>query len=287
MNISEIEDAEIELLLNAIKLRYGWDFSHYKRSSLHRSIQRIVSKHNISHISDLITKIMWNEAFMELLLRDLSIPVSEMFRDPEFFKIIRKEVIPILRTYPFIKIWHAGCASGEEVYSMAMILEEEQLYNRARIYATDINQHALLKAKDGIFTSENIEEYEQNYRKSGGAGSFIDYFIAQYDSIIVKANLKKNIFFFDHNLSSDQAFGEMHLIFCRNVFIYFDHFLQKRVVKLFDESLCYGGFLCLGMKESLDLLHGPCSLYPWNKKTKIYRKGVVDLKGEHHEYITQ
>jgi chemotaxis protein methyltransferase CheR len=287
MNNAEIEKAEIELVLQAIKARYGWNFIHYKRSSLHRSIRRIISKYNIEHISDLITMIMWNEEFMNTLLCDLSIPVSDMFRDPDFFSVLRYDVIPVLKTYPFIKIWHAGCASGEEVYSLAILLAEENLYDRSRIYATDINNNALEKAREGIFPMSKFSSYENNYRHSGGKEKLLNYFISKYDAIIINANLKKNIFFFDHNLSSDQSFAEMNLILCRNVIIYFDQTLQKKVINLFDESLCYGGFLCLGMKESIDFLKASRDLYLWKKKEKIYRKGIPDVQGEKHDFTIQ
>lgn len=287
MNNTDIEKAELDLLLQAIKLRYGWNFIHYKRSSLHRSIRRIISKYNINHISDLIAMIMWNEEFMNALLCDLSIPVSDMFRDPDFFKSLRQDIIPILKTYPFIKIWHAGCANGEEVYSLAIILAEENLYDRSRIYATDINSHALEKARDGIFSSSKFKDYEKNYHHSGGKENFEKYFTSNYEAIIVNANLKKNIFFFDHNLSSDQSFGEMHLILCRNVIIYFDKILQKKVINLFDESLCYGGFLCLGMKESIEFLKASQDLYLWKRREKIYRKGISYVRGEEHGVPTK
>lgn len=287
MNNNEIENAEIELLLQAIKLRYGWNFVHYKRSSLHRSIRRIISKRNIQHVSDMISMLMWDEDFMESLICELSIPVSDMFRDPDFFKVLRQEIIPILKTYPFIKIWHAGCASGEEVYSLAILLAEENLYERSRIYATDINSHALDKARDGIFPALKFHDYEKNYHHAGGKEKLSEYFISEYDAILVNANLKKNICFFDHNLSSDQSFGEMHLVLCRNVIIYFDKTLQKKVIQLFDESLCYGGFLCLGMKESIDFLKATNDLYIWKKREKIYRKGIPDVQGEQHDHAHQ
>ena len=195
-----------------------------------------------------------------------------MFRDPLFYKAIRDEIIPIIKTYPFFKIWHAGCSSGEEVYSMAIILKEEGIYDRAQIYATDFNQQVLKKAKEGIYHIDKIKEYTRNYQKAGGVNSFSDYYMAKYDSVILDKSLKKNIVFADHNLVSDSVFGEMNMIVCRNVLIYFNSDLQKNVVKLFEESLRPGGFLCLGSKENLKLSGSFSDFKVIDDKEKIYKK---------------
>ena len=184
-------------------------------------------------------------------MQHLSITVTEMFRDPNFYQEIRSRVIPVLRTYPYIKIWHAGCATGEEVYSMAIILKEEGLLERSQLYATDFNHHALILASDGRYTSETVHQYQANYSLSGGKGLLTDYFTCSKRHLQISKELKSNIFFTSHNLVTDSLFGEMNVIFCRNVLIYFNSDLQNRVLNMMSESLVYNGFLCLGAKESL------------------------------------
>lgn len=217
-------------------------------------------------------RLLYDPFFYQEVLQDLSITVTEMFRDPDFYKALREEVVPMLKTYPFVKIWHAGCASGEEVYSMAIVLQEEGLLKRSQIYATDFNQIALQKAKAGIYSIDKIKEYTQNYQKSGGRSSFSDYFNALYDSVKLNEALKKNIVFADHNLVTDGVFGEMNLIICRNVLIYFDKALQSKVIGLFYESLIPGGFLCLGSKESLRFAAKSTEFDVISESRKIYRK---------------
>ena len=177
----------------------------------------------------MLDKILNDRAFFETMLLDLSINVTEMFRDPSFYKNLRKDVIPILKTYPFVKIWHAGCATGEEVYSLAILLKEEGLYKRAQIYATDFNEVVLQKAKEGIYPIDCMKDYTVNYQKAGGRESFADYYTAKYDSAIIDKSLKNNIIFADHNLATDGVFGEMNLILCRNVLIYFNKILQNLI----------------------------------------------------------
>ena len=196
-------------------------------------------------------QILVDENYFHSLLVDLSLNVTEMFRDPAFFKAIREKVVPILKTYPFLKIWHAGCATGEEVYSMAILLKEEGLYERSLIYATDFNQIVVEKAAEAIFPTERFKQYTENYIKSGGTRSLTDYFTISYDSAMFDKELRKNIVFSDHNLVTDGVFGEMNLIVCRNVLIYFNRDLQNQVIKLFFDSLSLGGVLCLGTKETL------------------------------------
>lgn len=265
---------ELDLLINTVRQLYGWDFNHYKKESLRRSAKRLVSRSNLQHISELIPILVWDENSLDELVCSFSIPVTEMFRDPNFFLELRKTVIPILKTYPFIKVWHAGCASGDEVYSMAILLQEEGMYERSRIYGTDINPRFLQHAKDGIFDVEKLEKNEINYKNAGGKGKLSDYFHLKYDACIFNKDLKKNICFFNHNIVNDSSFGEMNLILCRNVLIYFDKEFQNKAIGLFNESLCYGGFLCLGMKESIDFLEIKTELHPYNNKLKIYRKGI-------------
>ena len=221
-------------------------------------------------------KILYDKEFFNTLLQDFSINVTEMFRDPSFYKAIREDVIPLLRTYPFIRIWHAGCATGEEVYSMAILLKEEGLYDKSLIYATDINERVLQRAKEGIYSIDNIKEYCQNYQKSGGSASLSDYFIARYNSVIFNKELREKIIFADHNLVTDGVFGEMNLIICRNVLIYFNKELQNRVMKLFYDSLCYGGFLGLGSKESIRFTDYYNKYESYIQDENIFRKKFGD-----------
>ena len=248
-----IEQIEVDLLLEALYKRYGYDFRHYGRASIKRRIEHHLAKSSLSTISELIPKILHDSKAFESLFFDISVTVTEMFRDPWVYQTLRQKVIPFLQTFPFINVWHAGCATGEEVYSLAILLQEENLYNRVQIYATDINDMALQKAKSRIYPLEKMKAYSQNYQKAGGKKSLSDYYHAQYHSVIFDSALQKNITFANHNLVTDGVFGEMHLILCRNVLIYFDKSLQERVFQLLQASLCHNGFLCLGSKESLFL----------------------------------
>ncbi|TGE33598.1 protein-glutamate O-methyltransferase CheR [Desulfosporosinus sp. Sb-LF] len=250
-NYLESKDIEIQLLLEAIYLKYGYDFRDYSKAHLKRRIMHRLSVSGFESISQMQYQILYDRTFLENLLTDFSINVTEMFRDPPFYKVFRQEVIPVLKTYPFIKIWHAGCSSGEEVYSMAILLKEEGLYERTQIYATDFNVEVLAKAKQAIYPIDDIKDYTYNYQQSGGLTSFADYYIAKYDSVILDQSLKDKIIFADHNLVTDGVFGEMHVVICRNVLIYFNRELQNKVFKLFYESLRKGGFLGIGTKESL------------------------------------
>lgn len=247
----ESEDIEVKLLLEAVFLKYSFDFRHYSRSSVKRQILKMVKDENLTHISELEHKLIWDNVFFQKMLPRFSINVTEHFRDPHFYEAFRNEVVPILRTYPSVKIWHAGCATGQEVYSMAILLEEENLFDKAQIYATDMNVKALEIAKNGIYSIKDTIEGAKNYFQAGGKASFSDYFIAKDKSIIMDKKFKKNILFFDHNLATDDSFVQAQVILCRNVLIYFDETLTRRVVKLFYESLCDRGFLCLGSRERL------------------------------------
>ncbi len=256
MEYQEIENQtatniEIALFLEAVFQRYGYDFRDYSKAHIKRRILHRMSSSHFKTISEMQHQVLHNESFFEQILKDFSINVTEMFRDPSFYLKFREDVIPILKTYPFIKIWHAGCSTGEEVYSMAIILKEEGLYERSQIYATDFNQIVIQKAKEGIYPINRVKEYTYNYQKAGGINSFSDYYTAKYESVILDSELKKNIVFADHNLVSDKMFAEVHLLVCRNVLIYFNKNLQDKVVRLFTESLIPGGYLCLGTKESI------------------------------------
>lgn len=271
----ESEDIEISLLLKGIYLKYGYDFRNYSNAHMKRRILRKLSKDGLNNISEMQYKLLYDKEFFKSVLSDFSINVTEMFRDPLFYKNFRKNVIPILRTYPFIRIWHAGCSTGEEVYSMAILLKEEGLYERAQIYATDFNTTVLQKAKDGIYAIDNIKEYTHNYQQAGGMASFADYYTAQYDSVIINQSLKKKITFSEHNLVTDGVFGEMHVIICRNVLIYFNKELQNAVINLFFDSLSSGCFLCLGSKESITFSSSRDKFEALSESEKIYRKKYI------------
>jgi chemotaxis protein methyltransferase CheR len=271
---TENDNIKIQLILEAIFLKYGYDFRNFARAHIKRRLQRRLNFTGLTDFSDMLIRILNDKSFFEQVLIDLSIHVTEMFRDPAFYQALRKEIVPILKTYPYIKIWHAGCATGEEVYSMAIILKEEKIYRRCQIYATDFNEIVLNEAKEGVYSLEAIKNHTYNYQKSGGTESFADYYTAKYDLAIMDNGLKENIVFADHNLATDHVFGEMNLILCRNVLIYFDKKLQDRVIYLFYNSLCRNGFLCLGTKESLKFSDYENRFELVNVKQKIYRKRI-------------
>jgi chemotaxis protein methyltransferase CheR len=251
MRYKDTSDLEISLLLEAIFRKYGYDFREYSQAHIRRRIMNRMAVSGFEDISQMQSKVLNDDTFASELLQDLSITVTEMFRDPVFYRSLRENVVPVLKTYPFIKIWHAGCATGEEAYSMAILLQEEGLYDRTTIYATDFNQMALNRAKDGIFSNKMIKEYTSNYQMAGGKESFSSYYTSNYDNVIMNHSLKKNIVWANHNLVTDSVFAEVNLILCRNVLIYFDKNLQNKVQTLFYNSLINGGVLCLGSKESL------------------------------------
>lgn len=271
MTTDHVEQLETEVLLETIFRRWGYDFRHYARSSLNRRLKHRLQMSKLEHLSDMIPRIIRDEEFFELLLKDLSVTVTEMFRDPSFYVSLRKEVIPILKTHPFIKIWHAGCATGEEVYSMAVLLKEEGLLHRTQIYATDYNNRSLEIAREGAYSLDHIQKFTANYSAAGGSACFSDYYTAKYNAAKLSETLKQNITFANHNLVTDQVFGEMHLIVCRNVLIYFDNTLQDQVLSLFNESLSYRGFLCLGTKETIDFTAVRDKFETVSRKSRIFR----------------
>ncbi len=268
----ENENIEINLLLEAIYLKYGYDFREYAKAHMKRRIMHRLSISGLDSISEMQNRILNDQPFFEVLLLDLSINTTEMFRDPSFYRTLRKEVIPVLKSYQYIKIWHAGCSTGEEVYSTAILLKEEGIYDKVQIYATDFNHKVIEKAKEGVYPIEFIKEYTHNYQKAGGQGSFSDYYRAMYDSVILDKSLKENIVFADHNLVTDRVFGEMNMIICRNVLIYFNRKLQSNVIELFLDSLCHGCFLCLGSKESLRFTGYSDKFETVNEKDRIFKK---------------
>ena len=253
MRRSELHDVEVHLFIEAMRLRHGYDFRHYARGSIKRRIIGLLGTFGVERVADLLPLVLYDPDFSTKAITGLSVPVSEVFRDPDEFQALRERVIPDLRSWPQITIWQAGCATGEEVYSLAILLREEGLYERCQIFATDINDEALAKAEEGVYSLSNLRDAEANYRRAGGRFTLDHYYQTNYEFGIIDRSLKKNIVFAHHNLVSDGVFCEVHLILCRNVFIYFDKALQNRVLKLFADSFARGGTLCLGTKESLHL----------------------------------
>ena len=244
-------DIEYQLLLDAIYLKYHYDFRAYAGSSLKRRLRTAMERFGCATLSQLQDKVLHEAAIFPALLDYLTVQVSEMFRDPGYFKALREKVVPILRTYPSLKLWVAGCSAGEEVYSLAILLHEEGLLERSLIYATDINAHALQKAEAGVFDIERIPGFTDNHQQSGGHGSLSRYYTAAYGRAVFDKALKKHMVFSDHSLATDSVFAEMQLVSCRNVLIYFNRELQDRALGLFHDSLCRKGFLGLGSKEAL------------------------------------
>jgi chemotaxis protein methyltransferase CheR len=266
------EAVEIDVLLEAVHRVYGFDFREYARPSLRRRLWRRADAEGVTSISGLQERLLHDRACMERLLLDLSINVTAMFRDPTFFLAFRRTVVPILRTYPFIRIWSAGCSTGEETYSLAIVLKEEGLLDRTRIYATDINEAVLAQAKAGVFPLEKMQGYTENYLAAGGTRAFSEYYLAGYEGARFHRDLVDNIVFSRHNLVSDRSFNEFHAIICRNVMIYFDAALQNRVHDLFAESLVRLGVLVLGQKESLSLTSHAADYEALDHPERIYRK---------------
>jgi len=269
--IEELENIEYNLVLSTIKKRYGHDFDSYAQKSLKRRLKHHANRFGFNHLADMIEPIIYDEFFFESLLNTISVPVTEMYRDPDFFNLLREKVLPLLQTYPNINIWHAGCSTGEEVYSMAIMLEEEGLYDNCHIYATDFNTQSLEQAQKGVYNHKKIEQYCENYHSSGGKKSFNDYCHEYGNGIKINKELARNITFAKHNLASDRVFGQFNLILCRNVLIYFGNQLQNKVFNLFYDSTLPLGYLCLGSHESLN----NSSLLKYDtlfNKQKIYRK---------------
>jgi len=248
---TSLENLEIDLLLEAVYRHYGYDFREYAHASLKRRVHGMMRNESVQTISGLQNLILHDTGAFSRFLLALSVNVTSVYRDPEFFLAFRRLVVPTLRTYPFIRIWHAGCSTGEEVYSMAILLQEEGLYEKCRIYATDMDEAVLKQANDGIFPLENAAQYASNYKRSGGTQNLSDYYTGGYGNGIFRASLRSNIVFSQHNLAMDRSFNEFNVILCRNVMIYFTKALQDRVHALFYESLANFGILGLGSKETL------------------------------------
>ena len=267
-----VEALELELLLEGVFRFHGYDFRDYARTSLRRRVANIMRSEGVGTISALQERVLHDEGAWDRFLNGLSVNVSAMFRDPGFFLAFRRHAVPLLRTYPFIRIWQAGCSLGEEAYSLAILLEEEGLYERSLIYATDINEATLRRAREGIYPADVMQKYTQNYLQSGGQRSFSEYYTARYDLAMLRPALQRNIVFSQHNLVSDGTFNEFNVILCRNVMIYFNRALQERTHALFHASLGMFGILGLGARESLRLLPQETLYEPLVPGEKLYRR---------------
>jgi chemotaxis protein methyltransferase CheR len=269
---AEQESIELGLLLEAIFEQYGVDFRDYAYSSLKRRVMRRVIEEDTGTISGLQKLVLADRTSMERLLTTMTIHVTAMFRDPAFYLALREKVLPVLRTYPFIRLWLAGCSTGEEVYSLAILLHEEGLYSRCRIYATDLRESVLDKARAGIFPLAVMQDYTRNYQQAGGQRAFAEYYTSDNEFVVFRPFLKENVVFATHNLVGDASFNEFHGVFCRNVMIYFNRSLQERVHRLFYESLVTFGYLGLGRSESLRFSKAEYLYEPVAPKERIYRK---------------
>jgi chemotaxis protein methyltransferase CheR len=270
----QLEDIEIALLLEGLYRYYGFDFRDYSPASLKRRILERMRAERIDNVSAYQARVLHDPACMERLLTGLSVHVTSMFRDPSFYRTFRQKVVPHLKTYPTVRIWHAGCSTGEEVYSMAILLQEEALYRKCVIYATDISRDVLRRAREGIFPLASMQEYTTNYVKAGGKHEFSDYYTADYDNVIFHPSLKTNVVFAEHNLATDGSFNEFHVILCRNVMIYFNKQLQDRVHGLIYESLSHFGVLGLGNKETLKTTPREHLYEKLDPRDRLYRKIV-------------
>lgn len=266
------ENIEIKLLLEGVYEQYGYDFREYSSESLRRRIRELIRHEGLTSVSVLQNELLRNPDFMDRLVLQLSVNITSMFRDPEYFASIRNKIIPRLRTYPFIRIWIAGCGSGEEVYSLAILLEEEGLLSHSRIYATDINDVVLKQAKEGIYPIGKMQEYSTNYQKSGGSRSFSEFYTANYDRAVFRQSLKEHIVFAQHNLVTDGPFNTFNLVLCRNVLIYFNDALTERVLRLLQTSVEMFGFLGLGVKESLQFTQVEKDFEVVDSTNKLYKK---------------
>jgi len=268
----KIAEIEIDVLLEAIRLRYDYDFKSYARASLNRRVQSLLTKENLEMPYQLIPRILYDHTIFDKFLSEMSVTVTEFFRDPPFFKAIQDIIFPVLQTYPYVKIWHAGCATGEEVYSLAILLKEAGLLNKAKIYATDYNKRSLEVAKEGIYSTSNLEANKKAYLNAGGEKSLDHYYTEQYEAFKFQDSLKENMTFAYHNLVKDGVFGEMNIVICRNVLIYFDKDLQDHAFTLFNSSLVRKGFMCLGSKETIDYSAIKDQYETFSKPNKIFRR---------------
>jgi chemotaxis protein methyltransferase CheR len=263
---------EVELLLTGMAERYGYDFRNYARASLTRRIRRAVQVEGLSSISALQERLLHSPDAAMRFVTALSVHTTAMFRDPDVYRALRTDVIPMLRTYPFVRIWHVGCSSGEEVYSLAILLEEQGLYERCRIYATDLSDAILDRARQGVFPLRSMRDYTQAYQRAGGTHDFSSYYVADHEHAVMRQSLRRNVVFSQHNLVCDSAFNEFQLIMCRNVLLYFDETLRDRAHQLFHGSLSRLGLLVLGKKEALTFSRHADSYRELGEGLRIYRR---------------
>ena len=263
---------ELNPILEGILDKYGYDFRDYARPALDKRVQAFMKQEEIPDLGSFGDRILTGQETMQRFLLTMSSTVTAMFREPELYEGLRRDIIPVLRTYPFIRIWHAGCSTGQEVYSMAILLHEEGLYDRCRIYATDMDESSLRKARDGIFSLNAMRKYTANYAQAGGKGSFSDYYTAKYNCAIINSSLRKNIVFGQHNLVSDGSFNEFQAIFCRNVLSFFNPRLQERAMGLLHGSLGMFGYLGMGPKETVALGGYQGCFQEMDGKSRLYRK---------------
>ncbi|WP_342593211.1 protein-glutamate O-methyltransferase CheR [Ramlibacter agri] len=270
--MSSVADIEIRLLVEAVFLRYGHDFRDYAPASLKRRVLGAQQKMGAPSVSALQERVLHDASEFAILLQYLTVPVSEMFRDPPYYLALRRHVVPVLKTYPSLKVWVAGCSTGEEAYSLAILLQEEDLLARTILYATDINHASLDRARQGIFALDQMQGFTRNYQRAGGTRSFSDYYTAAYGGALLDKGLRDSITFADHSLATDAVFSETQLISCRNVLIYFNRKLQDRALGLFHESLSRRGFLGLGSRETLEFSAHGQDFEPVSKPDRIYRR---------------
>jgi chemotaxis protein methyltransferase CheR len=268
----QVNDEEIEIVLADLLDRHGYDFSEYAPASLKRRVNRLFGMHHFTSFAEFRYRLYNDPAFVSHFIEEITVNVTEMFRDPQFFKALKTEVFPILATYPLIRIWHAGCSTGEEVYSLAIMLKEANLLHKSLLYATDLSAEVLERAAQGIFPIAAMKEYSENYIEAGGEHEFSSYYVAKYDRVIFSEALSSKMVFSTHNLVSDGSFNEFQLILCRNVMIYFNRQLQDKVLRLFDQSLHPLGFLALGSKETIRFSSIEQRYKPFYNREKIWRK---------------
>jgi chemotaxis protein methyltransferase CheR len=265
-------DVEVKLLLEAVYLRYQHDFRDYAVTSLRRRMRQAMARFGCERLAQLQDRLLREPALFDQMLQFFTVQLSEMFRDPAYFKALREHVLPVLRTYPSFKVWIAGCSSGEEVWSLAIVLAEEGLLDRAVLYATDINPQALRRAEAGMYPIDRVAQFSRNYQQAGGTGSLSDHYTAAYEGAVFDRRLKKQIVFADHSLATDSVFSEVHLVSCRNVLIYFNPRLQDRAVGLFRDALVHRGFLGLGSRESLQFGAHAHAFEPVVAAERVYRR---------------
>jgi chemotaxis protein methyltransferase CheR len=273
--VEDEADIEMQLLLEGIYAKYGYDFRQYATASLRRRLTQALRASGLRSLSEIQERILRDPAHFQELLRHLTVQVSEMFRDPAFFRAVRTEIVPLLRTYPSLRLWIAGCSGGEELYAFAILLLEEGLLDRTTLYASDINPWALRKAEAGIFDLDRLAQFSDNHIAAGGKASLSEYYIAAYGSAVFDKALRRNVVFTDHSLATDHVFAEVQLVSCRNVLIYFDRGLQNRAMALFEEALCPHGFLCLGARETVRFSANADAFTPFRADERIFRKRGV------------